>query len=212
MEGNRAFRKAKSSNSQGVPKFASQTPSEDDFSEDEWLSFTFLGVMEASNSQIVVDQIQKEYEAKYECMTSYLTLVQDGLAKLSEWVVKRVPRTENLKDDALAKIVATLPIKEVMLLPIYLQTMSSIATTSIYNSVESNVGWMHDIAIGKWVEELPGVLWAYRTTPERPTGTIHFALAYGMEAIIPTEIGMPTAKTVIQGQRNENQELERHSD
>lgn len=88
-------------------------------------------------------------------MTSYLTLVQDGLAKLSEWVVKRVPRTENLKDDALAKIVATLPIKEVMLLPIYLQTMSSIATTSIYNSVESNVGWMHDIVKYLWMGELP---------------------------------------------------------
>ena len=26
---------------------SSQTPSEDDFSEDEWLSFKFLGVMEA---------------------------------------------------------------------------------------------------------------------------------------------------------------------
>ncbi|RVW36797.1 hypothetical protein CK203_103355 [Vitis vinifera] len=25
-------------------------------------------------------------------------------------------------------------------------------------------------AKGKWVEELPGVLWAYRTTPGRPTG------------------------------------------
>ena len=31
-----------------------------------------------------------------------------------------------------------------------------------------------------------------------------------MEAIIPTKIGMPIAKTVVQGQRNENLELERH--
>ncbi|RVW83019.1 hypothetical protein CK203_042508 [Vitis vinifera] len=43
-------------------------------------------------------------------------------------------------------------------------------------------------AKGKWVEELPGVLWAYRTTPERPTGNTPFALAYGMDAVIPTEI------------------------
>nr|CAN61463.1 hypothetical protein VITISV_005681 [Vitis vinifera] len=37
-------------------------------------------------------------------------------------------------------------------------------------------------AKGKWVEELPGVLWAYRTTPGRPTGNSPFALAYGMDA------------------------------
>ncbi|RVW57536.1 hypothetical protein CK203_093094 [Vitis vinifera] len=40
----------------------------------------------------------------------------------------------------------------------------------------------------KWVEELPGVLWAYRTTPGRPTGNTPFALTYGMDAVIPTEI------------------------
>lgn len=33
-----------------------------------------------------------------------------------------------------------------------------------------------------------------------------------MEAVIPTEIHMPTAKTIVQGQRNENQELERYLD
>ena len=33
-----------------------------------------------------------------------------------------------------------------------------------------------------------------------------------MEAIIPTKIGMPTPKIVVQGQRDENQELERHLD
>ncbi|RVX23644.1 Gag-Pol polyprotein [Vitis vinifera] len=43
-------------------------------------------------------------------------------------------------------------------------------------------------AKGKWVEELPDVLWAYRTTPGRPTGNTPFALTYGMDAVIPTEI------------------------
>ena len=43
-------------------------------------------------------------------------------------------------------------------------------------------------AKGKWVEELPGVLWAYRTTPRRSTGNTPFALAYGMDVVIPTEI------------------------
>lgn len=73
-----------------------------------------------NDSQLVVGQIQKEYETKDECVARYLTLVQDELAKLSEWVIEKVPQTENLKANALAKIAATLPIKEVMLLPIYL--------------------------------------------------------------------------------------------
>ena len=55
-------------------------------------------------------------------MTHYLIWVQANLAKLSEWVVERVPRTENMKVDILVGIVATLSIKEALLLPIYLQT------------------------------------------------------------------------------------------
>ena len=45
------------------------------------------------------------------------------------------------------------------------------------------------------MDELPGVLWAYRTTARRPTGISPFVLTYGMEAIVPTEIGMPTLRT-----------------
>ncbi|KAL2226152.1 UNVERIFIED_CONTAM: Gag-Pol polyprotein [Sesamum indicum] len=42
---------------------------------------------------------------------------------------------------------------------------------------------------GSWVDELPGVLWAYRTTPRTATGETPFCLVYGTEAIIPVEIG-----------------------
>ena len=52
-----------------------------------------------------------------------------------------------------------------------------------------------DVAKGKWVDELPGVLWAYRNIIGRPTGISLFALTYGMEVIIPTKIGMPTLLT-----------------
>ena len=52
-------------------------------------------------------------------------------------------------------------------------------------------------AKGKWVEELPEVLWAYRTTNRKPTGESPFTLTYEMEAIIHIEIGMPTIQTEI---------------
>nr|CAN72093.1 hypothetical protein VITISV_009001 [Vitis vinifera] len=67
-------------------------------------------------------------------------------------------------------------------------------------------------AKGKWVEELSGVLWAYRTTPGRPTGNTPFALAYGMDAIIPTEIGLPTIRTEAAKQDDASMELGRNLD
>ena len=45
------------------------------------------------------------------------------------------------------------------------------------------------------MEELPGVLWAYRTTARKPTGVSPFALTYGVEAVVPTKIGLPTIRT-----------------
>ncbi len=45
---------------------------------------------------------------------------------------------------------------------------------------------------GKWVEELPSVLWTHRTTVRKSTGEMPFALAFGVEAVIPLEVGMPT--------------------
>ena len=68
---------------------------------------------------------------------------------------------------------------------------------------------MLEITKGKWVDELLGVLWAYRTTTRRPTWATPFALAYEMEVVIPTKIGMPTAKTTVQGQKDDNEELTR---
>ena len=59
------------------------------------------------------------------------------------------------------------------------------------------------------MNELPKVLWAYRTTFRQLTGATPFALAYGMEVVIPIEVSMATTKTVVQGQRDDNQELER---
>ena len=44
-------------------------------------------------------------------------------------------------------------------------------------------------AKGKWVEELPHVLWIYRTTSRRSIGETPFSITYGAEVVIPLEIG-----------------------
>ncbi|RVX10857.1 hypothetical protein CK203_018341 [Vitis vinifera] len=52
----------------------------------------------------------------------------------------------------------------------------------------------------------------YRTTPGRPTGNTPFALAYSMDAVIPTEIGLPTIWTEANKQDDANTELGRNLD
>ena len=47
------------------------------------------------------------------------------------------------------------------------------------------------------MEELPHVLWTYRTTPRKSTRETHFSMTYGAEAVIPLENGFPTMRTSI---------------
>ena len=61
-------------------------------------------------------------------------------------------------------------------------------------------------AKGVWPDELPGVLWAYRTTVRTPTGDTPFKLAYGSEAVIPAEVHMANHRvTMYQDKDNEEQ-------
>ena len=52
-----------------------------------------------------------------------------------------------------------------------------------------------DDAKSKWVEELPHVLWTYRTTPSRSTRETPFSMTYGAEVVILLETGFPTSRT-----------------
>ena len=52
-----------------------------------------------------------------------------------------------------------------------------------------------DDAKGRWVEELPHVLWTFRTTPRRSTRKTPFAMTYGAKAVIPLEANFPTLRT-----------------
>ena len=51
-----------------------------------------------------------------------------------------------------------------------------------------------DDAKGTWPEELPNILWAYRTTARTPTGETPFRLTYRTEAVILVEIGVTSTR------------------
>ncbi|KAL0420948.1 UNVERIFIED_CONTAM: hypothetical protein Slati_3117700 [Sesamum latifolium] len=65
-------------------------------------------------------------------------------------------------------------------------------------------------AKGNWVEELSGVLWAYRTTPRRSTGEFSFNLVYRIEKIVLVKIGEETLR--VQQYESTNNNIERRID
>ena len=64
-----------------------------------------------------------------------------------------------------------------------------------------------DDAKGAWPEELPNVLWAYRTTAKTPTGETPFKLTYGIEAVIFVEVGVTSTKRAAFSEKENNDKL-----
>ncbi|KAJ3708249.1 hypothetical protein LUZ61_011954 [Rhynchospora tenuis] len=48
-----------------------------------------------------------------------------------------------------------------------------------------------------WHERLPEALWAYRTTEKTPTQATPYSLVFGVEAILPLEIELPSLRTAM---------------
>ena len=63
-----------------------------------------------------------------------------------------------------------------------------------------------DDAKGGWLEELPKVLWAYKTTTRTSTGETLFRLTYGTEAVISVKVGITRVRReVFHEDNNDNQ-------
>ncbi|GKV30878.1 hypothetical protein SLEP1_g39649 [Rubroshorea leprosula] len=67
-------------------------------------------------------------------------------------------------------------------------------------------------AHSNWVDELHKVLWSCRTTPSSATGETPFSLAYGAEAVIPVEVGLPSGRSDRHGDPNNEQLLRENLD
>ena len=65
---------------------------------------------------------------------------------------------------------------------------------------------------GAWPEELPNILWAYRTTTKVPIGKTPFKLTFSTKAVIPVEVGLTSLRVkTYEGQKNQ-QELNNNLD
>ena len=57
---------------------------------------------------------------------------------------------------------------------------------------------------GKWVEYLPEVLRAYKTTQKSATRETQFALAFGTEAVAPVEVGLKSPRIELAAVKEQN--------
>ena len=72
-----------------------------------------------SDSQLVVGQVNEEYESRDPQMEKYVPLVKQRLGILEAWKLEHIPKDCNEKADALVAVASFLPMKETVFLPIY---------------------------------------------------------------------------------------------
>ncbi|XP_056686910.1 uncharacterized protein [Spinacia oleracea] len=64
-------------------------------------------ILALSDSQLIVSQVNGEYEAKDDAMIKYLEIVRQEIQPLTSFEVQRIPRAENNKEDALSKFASS---------------------------------------------------------------------------------------------------------
>ena len=62
-------------------------------------------------------------------------------------------------------------------------------------------------AKGVWLDELPGVLWAYRMTVRTPMGETPFKLAYESEAVIIAKVHMANHRVMMYQDKDNIEQL-----
>ena len=92
-------------------------------------------------------------------MVRYAFLVKQRLQNFVAWKLKHIPRDSTEKEDALEIVVASIPIKETVFLPIYYQPTSSITTNQEIQIDETRSSWLtpivHYLSSGKlWIARL----------------------------------------------------------
>ena len=60
---------------------------------------------------------------------------------------------------------------------------------------------------GIWLDELPSVLWVYRTMARTPTGEAPFWLVYRSDAVIPTKVGLTSYRVENHDESKNNEAI-----
>ena len=58
---------------------------------------------------------------------------------------------------------------------------------------------------GKWLKELPAMVWGLRTQPSRNTGVSPYFLVFGSEAVLPTDVAFRALRIENYNEENNDQ-------
>ncbi|GFY96809.1 hypothetical protein Acr_11g0011150 [Actinidia rufa] len=174
-----------------------------------------------SDSKLVVNQVTGKFKARGHKMAKYLVVAKSLLTGLKAIKIEQVGRDLNSHADALADqgdgcdqvhkvgggrtigldqgdgcdqvkglLEQQLKIKFYNSTPSYPQCnkQAKASKKTIMNGIKKRL----EKVKGKWVEEMPNVLWAYQTTPRKATNKTPYSLSFGFKTVIPLEVDLPT--------------------
>ena len=89
--------------------------------------------------------------------------------------------------------------------PAHLQAngQAEVANRSLLKIIKTRLEGAKEV----WLDELPGVLWAYKTTVRTLTGETPFKLAYRSEAVIPAEVHMANHRVMMYQDKDNEEQL-----
>nr|GEX43643.1 reverse transcriptase domain-containing protein [Tanacetum cinerariifolium] len=138
------------------------------------------------DSKLVASQINRTYEAS---MIKYLAKAREYVSRFESFSIKNIPRNMNQKADVLSKL-AYVAFNH---LTKEANRLVERENRSLMEGIKTRLGKEKT----KWVDELPNVLWAHRTSIKQSNRETPFSLTYGSEAVIPVEIGILTYRTLM---------------
>ncbi|GJS36644.1 reverse transcriptase domain-containing protein [Tanacetum coccineum] len=152
------------------------------------LQFNFKTSNNEAKYQALVAGLELTIKMEAQCLEVYtdsLLIVNQvkGLYEAKEELMRR--QIEVYMMDALGPEQASYALREA-----HLRSCDAHAGPKSITQKSTRLGYYWPTI--QWVEELPNVLWAHRTTVRAGSGCTPFSLVYGSEVVLPPEIGLPT--------------------
>ncbi|XP_057756348.1 uncharacterized protein LOC130975594 [Arachis stenosperma] len=147
-----------------------------------------------SDSQVVTSQVNGSYQAKDPLLQKYLEKV------ITRFGIPEVVISDNgtqFTDKKFTEFLSGLGIRQRFSSVEHPQTNGQVESAN--KVILSGLKKRLDNKKGAWADELASVLWSYRTTEQSSTKETPFRLTYGVDAVIPVEIGEPSPRLLLKG-------------
>ena len=166
----------------------------------QW-GFDILGPLPIGKSQCKFIIVAVDYFAKWAEAEPLVTITEQKIRNflwrsiICRFGILRAMVSDNGKKFDNAKFMdfcAELEIKNYYSSPAHPQSNGQVEVT--IRTLKAALKTKLEDLKGKWIEYLPEVLWAYRTTRKSATQETPFALAFGAEVVAPVEVGLKSPR------------------